>query len=136
MQEHGLLQAGKSSMPDMKKWLQANPQKALELMLQNPRYIYFRETVGETPFGSTGVVLTPKRSVAVDNDYIPPHTLLWLDTTDGDGDSLTQLVVAQDVGSGVKGPIRADFFWGHGGNSFEKAGRMKSSGTYYLLLPR
>lgn len=124
------------SMPNMKKWLQQHPTQARKIMAQNPRYIFFKEIQGDSPYGSAGVVLTPKRSVAVDKSYIPMHTPMWLNTKDPDGPYIQKLVVAQDVGSAIKGGIRADYFWGHGEGAFNKAGRMKSDGSYYLLLPK
>ena len=45
-------------------------------------------------------------------------------------------MVAQDTGSAIKGPIRGDFFWGYGQDALAEAGRMKSRGNYYLLLPK
>ncbi len=124
------------SMPAMKKWLQENPEKAKKIMAQNPRYIFFKENKGDSPYGAGGVVLTPMRSVAVDKNFIPMHTPMWLNTKDPDGVQLQRLVVAQDIGSAIQGAIRADFFWGHGELAFSKAGRMKSVGSYYLLLPK
>ncbi len=124
------------SMPSMKKWLQANPQKAKELLAKNPRFIFFKETKGESPYGAAGVVLTPRRSVAVDKNFIPLNTPMWLNTKDPDGYNIQKRVIAQDIGSAIKGGIRADYFWGHGPVAFEKAGRMKSTGSYYLLLPK
>ena len=124
------------SMPQMKAWLQSHPEEAIDLMNENPRYIFFQEIIGESPYGAAGVVLTPERSVAVDREYIPMHTLMWLDTKDPDGFPIQKLVVAQDVGSAIQGGIRADYFWGHGEAAFNKAGRMKSKGRYFLLLPK
>ena len=123
-------------MPAMKAWLQENPQKARKIMSKNPRYIFFKENQGDSPYGAAGVVLTAKRSVAVDKKYIPMNTPLFLNTKDPDGPYIQKLVVAQDIGSAIQGGIRADYFWGHGKEAFEKAGRMKSAGTYYLLLPK
>ncbi|MGN1062815.1 MAG: murein transglycosylase A [Alphaproteobacteria bacterium] len=136
LKENGIKPEGGYSMPSIKKWLLAHPEQARALMAQNPRYIFFKEVRGDSPYGSAGVVLTPRRSVAVDKNYIPMHTPMWLDVKDPDGDKLNRLVVAQDVGNAIQGGIRADFFWGHGETAFDKAGRMKSSGKYYLLLPK
>jgi membrane-bound lytic murein transglycosylase A len=47
-----------------------------------------------------------------------------------------QLVVAQDMGSAIKGPLRGDFFWGSGEAALEFAGRMKQKARFYLLLPK
>ena len=95
------------------------------------------ETKG--PIGAQGVVLTPGRSLAVDNDFIPYGVPLWLSTTyPGTAPSLPlrRLVIAQDTGSAIKGAVRGDLFWGFGATAGEKAGVMKQSGSYYLLLPR
>lgn len=124
------------SMPSMKKWLQENTDEARKLMAKNPRYIFFKETKGDSPYGAAGVVLTPGRSVAVDKNFIPLNTPMWLNTKDPHGYNIQKLVIAQDIGSAIKGGIRADYFWGHGEVAFEKAGRMKSIGSYYLLLPK
>ncbi len=136
LRDEGIKPAGGYSMPAMKQWLQNNPKKARRLMAKNPRYIFFKELTGESPYGSAGVVLTPKRSVAVDKTYIPMHTPMWLETSDPNGNRLNRLVVAQDVGNAITGGIRADFFWGHGEEAFNNAGRMNSRGKYYLLLPK
>ncbi len=124
------------SMQNMKRWLQENPSRGRRIMAQNPRYIFFKELQGESPYGSAGVVLTPERSVAVDKSYIPMHTPMYLNTMDPDGVYIQKLVVAQDIGKAIKGGIRADYFWGHGERAFNKAGRMKNNGSYYLLLPK
>ena len=132
-----VLVAGKYSMPYIRAWLKENPQKAIEYMNKNPRYIFFKilkETEG--PLGALEVPLTAKRSLAIDKKYIPLGSLLYLDTTDPDGKEIRQLMVAQDVGGAINGPIRGDFFWGYGEEAFQKAGRMKSTGSYYMLLPK
>ncbi len=134
LREYGV--TGLHSMPQMKAWLQAHPKEAREIMQGNPRYIFFKENYGDSPYGSAGAVLTPKRSIAVDRQYIPMHTPMWLDTKDPNGIPLQRLVVAQDVGNAIKGPVRADFFWGHGEEAFNNAGRMKSNGRYFILLPK
>ncbi len=82
--------------------------------------------------------LTPGRSLAVDPKYIPLGTPLWLDAQHPDKKSqmLQRLVIAQDIGSAIKGPIRGDFYWGTGDQAGGLAGQMKSSRNYYMLLPR
>ncbi len=137
MAKEGLLQSGKASMPHIRAWLRDNPEKAETLMAQNPRYIFFKileETAG--PIGAAGVPLTAQRSIAVDMRFIPLNTPVFLDTTDPDGKAIQKLVVAQDIGSAIKGAVRADYFWGYGEEAFQKAGRMKSTGRYYLLWPK
>lgn len=136
MKEKGLLKQGQTSMPEIKNWLLENPEKAEEIMAENPRYIFFKINEKDGPVGALGVPLTPKRSLAVDTKYIALGMPLWLDTVDADGDKIQQLVTAQDIGKAIKGKIRGDFFWGFGEEAFLKAGRMKSTGEYFIFLPK
>lgn len=46
-----------------------------------------------------------------------------------------RLVVAQDTGGAIKGPIRGDLFTGIGHEAGNIAGKMKFEGSYYILLP-
>lgn len=127
---------GVNSMPQIRQWLQDNPVEAQKYMRKNKRYIYFREILGETPYGTAEVVLTPERSVAVDTTYIPMHTLMFLNTTKPDKTPVRKMVVAQDTGAAIKGAIRADYFFGHGEAAFQQAGHMNQTGSYYLLKPK
>ena len=108
------------------------------MLAVNRRYIFFTEILGEGPVGAQGVALTAGRSLAVDTRYIPLGLPLWLDTTmpGQDAGPLQRLMLAQDTGSAIKGPVRGDFFWGTGDGALEYAGRMKSRGRYYILLPK
>ena len=135
--DKGKLAPGEANMPAIRAWLRANPQEAAALMAENPRYVFFRLIDGDGPIGAQGVALTPERSLAVDPAYIPLGVPVWLDSRDPlDGAPMRRLMIAQDTGSAIKGAVRGDFFWGSGEDAFQKAGRMKSPGSYYLLLPK
>lgn len=91
------------------------------------------------PPGAAGVSLTPGRSLAVDLDFYPLGVPLWLDAeapADTTGARIQRLMVAQDTGGAIRGPVRGDVFWGAGAAAAENAGRMNSEGRLYLLLPR
>ena len=45
-------------------------------------------------------------------------------------------MIAQDTGGAITGPVRGDLFWGYGAEARERAGKMKSSGRYFILLPK
>lgn len=126
------------SMQSIRAWLAANPGEAAALMNANPSYVFFRELPGDGPVGAQGAALTPLRSLAVDRRFVPLGTPVWLDAEHPEprAERLRRLVVAQDVGGAIRGPVRGDLFWGHGDTAADLAGRMKSSGRYYLLLPR
>lgn len=132
----GIPEQYRHSMGDIKRYLQSHPDVARDVMRQNPRYIFFKEQKGDSPIGAAGVVLTPMRSIAVDPKFIPMHTPIWLSTQLPEGQPLNRLVMAQDKGTAIKGPIRADFFFGHGEEAFYTSGRMNKMGKYYLLLPK
>ena len=134
--DHGKLQPGDTTMQAARVYLKAHPEEAAALMAENPRFVFFRQIEGDGPIGAAGVALTPGRSLAVDTHFVPLGLPLWLDTTDPAGQSMRRLMVAQDTGAAIKGPVRGDFFWGSGAAAFDKAGKMKSRGGYYLLLPR
>lgn len=126
------------SMQAIRAWLEDNPDEAPELMASNPSFIFFRELEKPGPIGAQGVPLTPGRSLAVDLKFIPLGVPVWLDTTDPltPETPLRRLVIAQDTGGAIKGPVRGDLFWGFGDEAATKAGPMKQKGHYYLLLPK
>jgi membrane-bound lytic murein transglycosylase A len=134
--DHGKIFPGDTTMQTVRAWLKAHPAEAPALMAENPRYVFFRFLGGDGPVGAAGVPLTPGRSLAIDPHFVPLGVPLWLDSVDPDGLPLRRLMIAQDSGAAIKGPVRGDLFWGAGEAAFDKAGRMKSSGSYYLLLPR
>ncbi len=132
----GKLAADQADMPMVRDWLEAHRDQAKALMDRNPRYVFFRRLGGDGPVGAEGVVLTPGRSLAVDPRYIPLGIPIYLATTAPDGSPLHRLMVAQDTGAAIKGAVRGDVFWGAGETAFQSAGRMKSRGAYFPLLPR
>lgn len=136
--DDGELEPHEASWSGIRGWVEANPDKAAALFAHNPRFIFFRELTGEGPIGAEGVALTPERSLAVDTRYIPLGAPIWLDTVRPGGDDvpMRRLMVAQDKGGAIKGVVRGDFFWGYGDAALAEAGRMKSRGRYFVLLPK
>ena len=108
-------------------------------MRKNRRYVFFRELPGgdDGPPGALGVALTPMRSVATDPAYVPPGTLLYIDSTHpDDGTPLRQVVVSQDRGAAITGAARADLFWGSGDEAGRLAGLAKQPMRMWLLWPK
>lgn len=136
--KRGLMDKDKVSMQSIRDWLETHPDQAAAFMNLNPSYVFFDELKGEGPLGAQNVALTPGRSIAIDRTKIPYSTPLWLSLTEpvpGKGD-MQRLVIAQDTGGAIKGPIRGDFYWGYGEDAAHNAGLMKATGRYWLLLPR
>lgn len=128
------------SLFSIKQWLRDYPEKAVDLLNANPSYVFFtlREDNVEGPIGSLNVPLTPQRSIAIDPKVVPLGTPVWLTTNSpGDIESLYQrLVIAQDTGGAIRGPVRGDLFWGHGSLAEQSAGIMKEKGSMLVLLPK
>ena len=100
--------------------------------------MFFRELRDDGPLGAEGVVLTAERSLAVDRAFIGLGLPIWVEADErfAAADPVRRLVVAQDTGGAIKGPVRGDLFWGTGPAAAARAGGMNARGRYYLLLPR
>ena len=134
--EKKLIKPGDASMPKIREWLKKNGDTAKKNMLLNDRYIFHQIVQAEGPLGAMGLPLFAGRSMAVDRSYIPLGSIMWLETTAPDGSKLNKAVMAEDVGSAIKGAVRGDYFWGHGEEALAEAGRMNAEGRYFILLPK
>ena len=91
------------------------------LMLENPRYIFFRElTDDESLNGSRGVPLVAGVSLATDPLH-PTGTLLLLEPVDG---SQPHLGLVHDGGAAIVGPQRVDRYLGSGDRAMSAAGQV------------
>jgi membrane-bound lytic murein transglycosylase A len=136
--DQGELPFEQASMQGIKNWARKNPGRLTELLNYNARYVFFRELAGDPPgpIGALGVPLTPGRSVAIDPRFVPLGAPVYVATTwPGSAKPLNRLVMAQDTGSAIRGPVRADFFWGFGAQAGLEAGRMKQRLRMWVLLP-
>ena len=134
--DQGAIPKDQVSMQAIRAWMEAHPAQAQDLMDKNDSYVFFRELKDGGPLGAQGVALTPQRSMAVDKSKWAYGIPLYLDAADPDGVALQRLMVAQDTGGAIKGAVRGDYFWGAGDAAADKAGRMKSQGRLYALLPK
>lgn len=137
--EQGELQSHEASMQGIRAWAERNPQRLQELLAANPSLVFFRElpAEGSGPPGALGVPLTPERSIAVDPRHTPLGAPVWLAATRPDSEEpLQRLMLAQDTGGAIRGPVRADFYWGSGADAGALAGKMKQRGRLWVLLPR
>jgi membrane-bound lytic murein transglycosylase A len=138
--DQGVFTLEQVNIPAIRDWLAANPDRLREVLDSNPSVVFFREeplddpTVG--PKGSLGVPLTAGRSIAVDAQFVPLGAPVFLDTTQPvSALPLQRLVLAQDTGGAIRGPVRADLFCGFGKEAGDQAGLMKQDGQLWLLWP-
>lgn len=124
----------------IREWLRAHPERASQVMHENPSFVFFRErqVTSPGPQGSLGVALTPGRSLAIDPRVVPLGLPMWVDTVlpDTGATVMRRLMFALDTGGAIKGPLRADLFFGAGPGAEDLAGRMKQPGQLFVLLPR
>jgi membrane-bound lytic murein transglycosylase A len=141
--DRGELVPDRASMQAIKQWAQQHPEALPALLDENPSYVFFREVApdpGATidgPIGTLGVPLASGRSIAVDGRSIPLGAPVFLATTwPLSARPLNRLVLAQDTGGAIRGPLRVDFFWGFGDDAAREAGRMKQEARLWLLWPK
>ena len=110
-------------------------------MNSNASYVFFRALETDGPIGGEGVALTAERSLAIDHSLLSYGMPIWLALAPPTKNDTTtappwqRLMITQDTGGAIRGPIRGDIFWGHGKEAEYYAGHMKRQGQYWVLLP-
>jgi peptidoglycan lytic transglycosylase A len=145
------------SLERIREWMRADPQSAETVLRQNRSFVFFRivglsddrqpnDPQNSPPhereaIGAQGVPLTPGRSIAVDDGLHVYGTPFFIQADlprRGDEQSikLDRLMIAQDTGSAIAGPARADIFWGAGDQAGKIARRVHYPGKFAMLVPR
>jgi membrane-bound lytic murein transglycosylase A len=142
----GALTRENVSMQSIRAWLAANPAERDSLMNRNASYVFFTAApLGDPSVGANGaqgVPLTPRGSVAVDPSFHPYGVPLFVEGTAPNAEGtlpdprLDQLLIAQDTGGAIRGAVRGDVYWGFGDEAGAIAGRMRTTGTLAVLVPR
>lgn len=144
--DRGELTSEEISLQSIRAWLVAHPDEAREVMDANESYVFFSEQpIGEPEVGANGaegVSLTPGASLAIDPAFHPFGVPVWLEGTAPDPDPMQpdrmfdQLLITQDTGGAIRGPLRGDVYWGFGPDAAAVAGRMKNPESMTVLLPK
>ncbi|MCP8938646.1 MltA domain-containing protein [Alsobacter sp. SYSU M60028] len=128
----------------LKAWLRAHPAEARRIMRLNRSYIFFARGEGmdpaHGPIGAASAPLSPLRSIAVDRNLwpygLPFFVSVALPVTLGVTEPFQALAIAQDTGSAILGPARADLFIGSGEAAGARAGLVRQAMDLTVLLPR
>ncbi len=130
------------SMEGIKSWIKADPERGKRLMWENKSYVFFEERKGaaalDGPVGAQGVALTPGRSLAVDPSFHALGTPIFVIAEELNDDAkkpFRRLMVAQDVGSAIRGPERGDIYWGSGDKAGAIAGTTMAKSVFIVLKP-
>ncbi len=138
----GQLPADKVSLQSLRKWLRADRTRGQKVMWKNGSFIFFRELRGreaEGALGAMSVTLTSGRSLAVDTAYHTLGTPIFVSAPRlkhaSKKGGFSRLMIAQDVGSAIKGPERGDIYYGSGDKAGRLAGTTNHPGNFFVLLP-
>lgn len=141
-----LIDAGHFKPEDMtlaalKTWLAADEERGRKTMQENRSFIFFRELEKEEdgPLGALEIPLSEGRSLAVDTAFHALGTPVYVTVPTlrpWGAHSFQRLMIAQDVGSAIRGPERGDIYFGSGDEAGRLAGGTKHHGRFVLLLPK
>ncbi len=141
--DQGAFTADQMSLQGLKQWLKADRKRAEPVMWKNQSYVFFRElggAQGDSAMGVLQIALQTGRSLAVDTAFHAIGTPIYVSsptlTHATKGAPFNRLMVAQDVGSAIKGPERGDIFFGSGDAAGRTAGITKHPGKFYVLVAR
>jgi len=132
------------SMDKIREWMTANPEEGRALRYMNKSYVFFRITEladHQEAEGAQGVPLTAGRSIAVDKAIHVYGTPFFIegDLPIEDSKSTSKfrrMMLAQDTGSAIIGPARADTYWGAGEEAAHIGGRIKHNARFTMLMPK
>jgi membrane-bound lytic murein transglycosylase A len=133
------------NIPAIRAYLRRHPEQQQRILQHNPRFIFFTRGDTRPPKGSSGEVLTPGRSIAMDGSSLPGGTIGYLTSRrpvfDENGaitswTPLNRLVFPQDSGAAIKGTGRVDIFWGNDDYAEQAANHMKEEGQLYFLVKK
>ncbi len=134
--DRGIVLPEDMSMQWLRRWLAQHPDEAATIMQTNASYIFFALEPNALHIkGAEGSDLTPMHSIAVDPVFLTYGIPIYLHTTGGKH-NLSELTIAQDTGSAIKGGLRADLYTGIGESAENLAGSLKAPVSFYTFLPR
>ncbi len=142
--ERNIIPKDQMSMQKIRDWMEQNPNEADELRRQNKSYVFFREVQlsdKDEAVGAQGVPLTPGRSIAVDKSLHVYGTPFFIEgelpiESERSKTSFRRLMIAQDTGSAIVGPARADLYFGAGLDAGKVSGRLRHNARFVILVPK
>src|SRR6201996_2769159 len=129
-------------MQRIREWMEQNPEAANDVRRQNRAYVFFREVQlsdKDEAVGAQGVPLTPGRSIAVDKSLHVYGTPFFIEgelpiESEQSKTPFRRLMIAQDTGSAITGPARADLYFGAGADAGRVSGRLKHNANFIMLV--
>jgi membrane-bound lytic murein transglycosylase A len=142
--DRGIIPKDQMSMQKIREWMEQNPDGANELRRQNRSYVFFREVQlsdKDEAVGAQGIPLTPGRSIAVDRTLHVYGTPFFIEgelpiDSEQSKTPFHRLMIAQDTGSAIIGPARADLYFGAGADAGRVSGRLRHNMHFVMLVPK
>jgi membrane-bound lytic murein transglycosylase A len=142
--DRGIIPKEEMSMQKIREWMDANPDGAREVRRLNRSYIFFREVQlsdKDEAIGAQGIPLTPGRSIAVDKSLHVYGTPFFIEgelpiDSERSKTPFRRLMIAQDTGSAITGPARADLYFGAGADAGRVSGRLRHNMRFVMLVPK
>lgn len=140
--DQGKIPRSEMSMQRIRAYLKEHPDEVSSILAYNPSYVFFK-IEPDGPLGCINEKLTPGRSIATDRRLFPPAALAFIETQkpliNGSGQidkwvPMSRFVLNQDTGGAIRGPGRADLFWGNGAYAEIAAGHLQHPGKMYFLV--
>jgi membrane-bound lytic murein transglycosylase A len=135
MVDRGYLDPTETSYSAQKKYFLEHPEIQRELFRDSPSYVYFKLT-DEEPVGIHNIPLTERRSLAFDRKHYPASGLLNFIRVNVNGKEVTRFMLSQDTGGAIKGPARADLYFGYGDEARTAAESLGGYGAQYFLIKK
>jgi membrane-bound lytic murein transglycosylase A len=132
------------SMQRIRDYMASDAEAAKELRRQNKSYVFFREVKlsdKDEAVGAQGIPLTAGRSIAVDRFLHVYGTPFFIEgdlpiESERAKTPFRRLMIAQDTGSAIIGPARADIYFGAGAEAGRISGRLKDAARFVMLVPK
>ena len=142
--DRSIIPKDQMSMQRIREWMDQNPDGAKDVRRQNQSYVFFREVQlsdKDEAVGAQGVPLTPGRSIAVDKALHVYGTPFFIEgelpiESEQSKTPFRRLMIAQDTGSAITGPARADLYFGAGAEAGRVSGRLRHNMNFVILVPK
>ena len=136
MREKGLLQRG--DIFEQRAWLKAHPDRVMEILHENPSFVFFK-LEGTGPTGAMGYVVDDWKSLATDRSFIPLGSIVAYGVNIPDQDwgsrALRGIGFAQDVGGAIK-KNRIDIYCGSDARANYVASFLDAKGPAWVLVAK
>ena len=146
--QRGIAPASEMTMRRLIDWLRQNGldrgQPGDDLLRLNKSFVFFEAKIAgassEQPRGGGGATLSPLRSIAIDSHVWSYGLPFFIDASmpwrAAEPEPFQRLMIAQDTGSAIVGPARADVFFGLGDAAGARAGEIRHHGRLFVFLPK